>query len=731
MPRWLKSLLLTLAFGWVVVVYAPYMRGIGPGSGGFLGGDLKVLVEAAGGPETSRLHPEPVPLQDMGPRAYLAAGGERGSILTGASLAFSRRLWGVSESSATLYRLENLLLLLAAGLGLANFIRRLLLPWTGADHARAAARALPAVLFLHPFAVHAVSDLAGRADLLYLAFGSWGAATYLRARQDRKPMRLVTACLLLVAAHLAGRFGLGLSLAIAVGEFASVQRYQEKRRRAMRALTTFVVLGCLASSELFVRSFLGGQAAPFAPFAPGAGSFFERFGILLLPVPTPGVTMALAVVLLLGAMHPAMRAARYAPRLWGRLLGVWFAALCLTLYFGGPGAGGHVGLGDFSSARTLFPSAVVLVAGLVVVATSVQGFLRLVLPIGLALGLGLLSLSQAPLHVRAARETARLRADLERAENEAANLRADLAREGRGASLGPAILALRDAPEGEAIAPFAGGIGHLLDASLTGRAPREGVQRPRLLSTAAFVAFAREVEFDELRRGGAIVIRDDKLVQLGPPAEFEAPPLWRGAASSPDLNLDPLTVRLLAVRVPAERLSAPEPLPDTVAFESKPEPGAGATVGGAWVTERGRTEGLFDLSSSPDWLLAGRVGRMWFETGLARVDSATLTPDFEPELRGLPPDIYGRDWRFALPVSAVALDLREASAEDLFVLSQLDLGSLELREFQAQRDGSGDLVFAGAQHGLETLGEGEIAWTLERRVDGRTIWRHRGRLERP
>jgi len=730
MPRWLKGLLLTLAIGWVVVVYAPYLRGIGPGSGGFLGGDLAVLVEAAGGAETSRVHPEPVPLQDMGPRAYLAAGGERGSILTGASLAFSRRLWGVSESSATLYRLENLLLLLAAGLGLANFIRRLLFPWTGADHARAAARALPAILFLHPFAVHAVADLAGRADLLYLAFGSWAAATYLRARQDRKPMRLIGAFFLFLAAHLAGRFGLGLALAIAVGEFASVQRYQPKRRRSRRALTALLVLGGMATVELFVRAALGGKTDALAPFAPGAGSFFERFGILLLPVPTPGLTMALAVVLILGAMHPAMRAARYAPRLWGRLLGVWFVALCLTLFFGGPGQGGHVGLGDFSSARTLFPSAAVLVAGLVVVATSVQGFLRLVLPIGLAVGFGLLSLSQAPLHVRAARATAHLRADLERASNEAANLRTDLAREGRGSALGPAILALRDAPAGEAIAPFAGGIGHLLDASLTGHAPREGVQRPRLVGTDAFVALAREPEFNELRRGGAVLIQGDRLIHLGTPGEFEAPPLWRGAASSPDLDLDPLTVGVLAVTVSAERLASSEALPTAVTFATRPAGETAAAVGGTWVTARGRTEGLFDLSSSLDWLFAGRVGRMWFETGLARVESASLTPEFEPEGLGLAPDVRGRDWRFALPVSGVGMKLRTAPETDNFVLMQLDLSGLKLREFDATRDG-GVLVFPRAAHNLEAWSQGEIAWTIERRVDGRTIWRHRGRLERP
>jgi hypothetical protein len=730
MPRWLKSLLLVLAFGWVVVVYAPYLRGIGPGSGGFLGSDLTVLVEAAGGAETSRLNPEPVPLQDMGARAYLAAGGERGSILTGASLAFSRRLWGVSESSATLYRLENLLLLLVAGLGLANFIRRLLLPWTGADHARAAARALPAVLFLHPFAVHAVADLSGRADLLYLAFGSWAAASYLRARQDRKPTRLIVACLLFLAAHLSGRFGLGLSLAIAVGEFASVQRYQPRRRRWSRALTTFVVFGMLASTELFVRSALGGTPQIVRPFSPGAGSFFERFGILLLPVPTPGLTMALAVVLILGAMHPAMRAARWAPRLWGRLLGVWFAALCLTLFFGGPAPGGHVGLGDFSRVGTLFPSAVVLVAGLVVVATGVQGFLRLVLPIGLAVGFGLLSLSQAPMHMRAARATAHLRGDLEAAATRAGELRVELAREGRGSVAGPALLALRDPSEEEALDPFSGGIEHLLDASLTGHAPEPNVQRPRLLTSAAFVALAREPEFDELRRGGAVVVAEHELVTLGVPQSFVTPPLWRGTASLPDLDLDPLTISGLVVTLPSERTETGAALPESVSFSSRgaSEPRHAA---GLWLDSGGRTEGLFDLSSQLDWLLGGRIGRVGFDAGLARVEVGAFRPRSYASGDVLEPEVEDGDWRFPVPPAAARLQPIGSVDRDEFVLGILDLRALSLVELVADRSQDGVLLFPRAQAKLDAWSRGEVAFTLERRVDGRTIWRHSGRLSRP
>lgn len=724
MPRWLKSLLLVLAIGWSVVVYAPYLRGIGPGSGGFLGGDLSVLVQASGGPEASRFQAEPVPLQDMGAPAYLAAGGERGSILTGASLALSRRLWGVSESSATLYRLENLLLLLAAGLGLANFIRRLLIPWTGVDHARAAARALPIVLFMHPFAVHAVADLSGRSDLLYLALGSWAAASYLRARQDRKPAGLITALVLFVAAHLAGRFGLGLATAIAAAEFASQQRYQPKRLRWKRASTTWLVLAALATAELFVRSALGGSPEALVPFLPGAGSFFERFGILLLPVPTPGLTMALGIVLFLGAIQPAMSAARFAPRLWGRLLGTWFAALSLTLYFGGPAPGGHVGLGDFTRISTLFPSAVVFAAGLAVVSTGLQGALRLFLPIALTVGFGLLSLSQAPLHMRAARATAKLRVELERAEAEAGRLQVELGREGT------ALLVLRYPDELEEVDPFPDGIGYLLDASLTGRAPLDGVQRPRLLGTDAFVALAREPEFKELRQAGAVVIAKQELFTLGVPAEFQVPPLWRGAASSPDLDLDPLTVGALFVTVSKERLASPKPLPERFAFDAN---GAAEqeSEGGRWVTYRGRTEGAFDLSSDLYWLLAGRVTRAWFDTGLTRLQSASFQPILTKATMKLEPELVGRDWRFAVPSSAVEIQPLKAPETDEYVLIQLDLESLQLRRFVALRHQSGVLLFQDANRGFTARKEREVAWTLERQLDGRTIWRYRGRFGQP
>ena len=156
MPSWLKNFLLLGAFLLLGSVYGPYLRGGGDdvtdATGGFVGKDLLVLADAAGGRAYSASSVEPLPMQEMSLAAFAEAGG-RGSVLSGASMALSRRLWGVTGSSAKFYRLENLLLLLLAGLGLGNFVRRVLQPWTGADHGRAAARASRAKRSANPGSV--------------------------------------------------------------------------------------------------------------------------------------------------------------------------------------------------------------------------------------------------------------------------------------------------------------------------------------------------------------------------------------------------------------------------------------------------------------------------------------------------------------------------------------------------------------------------------------------------
>ena len=738
MPRWLKTVLILAAVLWAGVVYRPYLFGADAESRGFVGDDLIVLVDAAGS------DPDQVTaLQDMTAQEYLAAAGPEGSYLGGASLALSRRLWQATESSATLYRLENLLLLLALGLGLGQFVRRLLIPWTGLDHARAAARGVPVVLGLHPFTVHAVARIESRPDILALALGAWAAASYLRARQERKPGGVLLAAAIAALAHLAGGFGVGLAVLLAVAEGLSVQRYQAGRRRLLRALTTLVLFTLVAGLELVARR-AGGVAPEALELMPRElGGLFERLGILLIPLPAPGVLQVLAVLLFLVAMHPALRAARAAPRLWGWLLFVWGAVLTATLALHVGAV--RVGLGDFTSAADLFPAAVIWCAGLVIVATGVQGFRRLFLPIGLALGLGILSLAQAGAHTGAVRATHQVRAELERGADAALAFEAALAREGRGTAAGPSVIVLRGTVEPELIDPFTKGVADHLAPTLTGE--RRAVRPPLLATPAAFLAFAREPEFDERRRGGLVVVSGGEVIEVPPPAPLETPPLWRGDPLSPDLNLDPRNFGavLAVVELPDD------PLPTELAFRVRGQAERRGAVGGVWVRTRGRIEGRFDVSASLDWLLAERIARVSFESGLARVESGQFQAELTPTAE-LAFTVEDDAWRVPIPADGAELSrVRDPApsstngsendstsdsgndagngrtngpATDRYVLVQLDLTDLTLRELVADTSTPGTLRFAGAQPE-----GGPTAWALERRIDGHVVWRARGRVQ--
>lgn len=734
MPRWLKALLIVAAVLWAGVVYRPYLVGSDVESRGFLGDDLEVLVVAAGS-EGAQV----AALQDMDASDYLNAAGPEGSYLGGASLALSRRLWQVSESSATLYRLENLLLLLAIGLGLGQFVRRLLLPWTGLDHARAAARGVPVVMALHPFTVHAVARIGSRPEFLSMALGAWAAAAYLRARQERKPGGILLAGVLALLTYLAGGFGLGLAILLGVAEGVSVQRYQNGKRRCLRGLTTFAVFACIASVELFARRATLGPEGDLALGGYAIERIFERLGILLIPLPTPGVLQVLAVLLFLVAMHPALRAARAAPRLWGWLLFVWGGVLCATLVLKGGEA--HVGLGDFTSAARLFPAAIIWCAGLVIVATGVQGFRRLVLPIALAVGLGCLSLAQSGAHTDAVRATYAARVAIENGAREAQELQKALAREGRGTTAGPSVILLRDEAVGGTaplIDPFGAGVAFYLDRSLV--AERFAVRPPLLATPAAFAAFAREPEFNERRRGGLVLVRGDADPSMPPgsslsafqrlpaPSPVEVPPLWRGDPQSPELNLDPFNFG--AVLTVLDGPPGANELPTRLDFHGRAANDWGGSFEGVWVRSRGRIEGRFDVSSSLVWLLSRRVTRVGFESGLGRL----ATGHFYPGLDSVNPksshpltfEVVGDDWRIAIPADGAELSPLDQAASDEYVLVLLDLDDLSLRECVASTGTSGSLIFKNAR---PAPGTGELAWSLERRVNGRVVWRTRGRVQ--
>ncbi|MDG1499070.1 MAG: hypothetical protein P8N31_11820 [Planctomycetota bacterium] len=740
MPSWLNHLLLLGAFLLLGVVYGPYLRGAGsPNSeatGGFLGKDLLVLADAAGGRTYSASSVEPLPMQEMSLKAFVDAGG-RGSVLSGASIALSRRLWGVTDSSAKFYRLENLLLLILAGLGLGNFVRRLLQPWTGTDHGRAAARALPAALVLHPLAVHAVADLSGRTELLGLAFSAWAAALYLRGRQERRSSQILFAGLLAMFASLSWGIGFGLALAIGIAEFVSARRYRPNRNSWRAAGLIALPFAICGMADLAMRLWFGVPLGGASPSLQVTG-VLERLGVLVVSVPgagsvNPGLAMAMAVCTFLLMMHPALRAARSAPRLWGWMLGLWFVGVLFAVF-----GGASVDSMDFSRAETLLVATAVVTSGLVVVATGVQGFRRLALPIALAGTYALLSLGQTGGYLDAIQVTTELRRDL--------LLGLDQASE--SGKPGAQILVLDPAPLVGAIAPFEGGIEHLLDPSLTGRNVDPQRRDPKGLTSEALLTFAREPEFDVLRKYGVLLLPvpgelvgpavegapapPRRGILLPEPRAFEQQPPWTSDPRSPSLNLDPFSIGALRVQAPSDRLDSSTPFPSSVTWSPKSaaESQGQSETSGMWIQRRNRDLGIFDLSSDLNWLLAGQIGRMWLAEGLPRVDRCDLLADLPGQLIGgdglLNYEVDGNDWVFALPSEAADT---QAEGDSQWVLKLLDLVHLRHVVLTAESATSGQLRFRGAARAANSFAPTDLAWSLERQVNSLAIWRHRGRVQ--
>ncbi|MFT4709087.1 MAG: hypothetical protein ACI9D0_000477 [Bacteroidia bacterium] len=740
MPSWLKNLLLLGAFLLLGAVYGPYLKGTGsPGSestGGFLGKDLLVLADAAGGRAYSASAVEPLPMQEMSLEAFVDAGG-RGSVLGGASMAFSRRLWGVTDSSAKFYRLENLLLLILAGLGLGNLVRRLLQPWTGTDHGRAAARALPAALVLHPLAVHAVADLSGRTELLGLAFSAWAAALYLRGRQERRSSQTLLAGLLAVLASLSWGSGIGLALVIGIAEFVSARRYRPNRNSWRAAALIALPFAICGFADLGMRLWFGVPLEGGSPSLQLAG-VLERLGVLVVSVPragsvNPGLAMALAAGAFLLMMQPALRAARSAPRLWGWMLGLWFGGVLFAAF-----GGASVDSMDFSRAETLLAATAVVTSGLVVVATGVQGFRRLALPMALAGSYALLSMGQTGGYLDAIQVTSELRRDLLLGLDQAGEI----------GKPGAQILVLDPVPLVGAIDPFEGGLEHLLDPSLTGRNVDPLRRAPRGLTGEALFTFAREPEFDVLRKSGVLLLPAPAEI-VGPqmdgapapprlgvllpePRAFEQQPPWTSDPRSPSLDLDPFSIGALRVQAPAERLDASTPFPGSVTWISKADAeglGQGATPG-IWIQRRNRDLGIFDLSADLDWLLAGQIGRMWFAEGLPRVERCDLLADLPGQLVGvdglLGYEVDGDDWVFALPSEAAD---SQAEGDSKWVLKLLDLVHLRHVVLTAESATGGQLRFRGAGRVASSFSPTDLAWSLERQVNSLAIWRHRGRVQ--
>lgn len=675
--------------------------------------------------------------------------GVEGHALPALSLLVSVSLWmraGIEASASWPLRAENLALLAVAGIAAGAFARRLLHPWTGSESARAAGLACALLVPLAPTSVAVVARVSARGDLLALVLGCSAGALLLRARQERQPVLGIAAGAAAILAGFCSDLALGLPWVFAAAEFASARRWRPERIRWRTAATTLLVFGACTGLQVVVRSALldrfelfSGASAPSSAADGGPAAHavrsLERLGVLLLPVSRDvwgGLGIALAAAAVFLALHPALRAARSAPRLWGWLACAWLGAIALCELLSAPFRVTH---SDLSRADALLGSALVTSVGVACCTTAVSGRRRVLLPLGIAILWAGLALGGTRAWRSSLQEVTWLRADLE------------LARAAYGT---PPYFVVVD-PPGSVLGVDAvqGQLSALLAPSQDNGDGRGNVATVRGLALPALLALAREPELDELRSAGLVLCfprsaigaeGDGRLsLQLPLPEPSGRVRSWREFARSPsDLDLEALSERALRVTATAEADTRHAPVARW-RCESPLEilrEGELCTIAGVWQS-RGTDEeppvALFDLTSSLAWLLAGRV-RQVYSTTLGRIEEAEVLGEpaeqsiSEPPLT---PEIRAEDWLFAAPSDGFASDVK---GRDALSVGLLDLSSWAYVELPATRDEGGDVLALGAAGVARewlSAGSAAVAWTLESRVDGVVVWRARGRCLPP
>lgn len=706
----------------VGIAYTPLV------GGGHRGEDLALLIRAA-------------ELPGFRLEALYRVDGE-GSALANLLAAIHVRAHGFDR--ALWLRLEGIGLLLLAACGLGLFLRRLLLPWTGREHAAAAGLAVVPLLAAHPLAGGLVADLGARDELLALTFATWSGAFFLWGRQDRVFRCTVISAVLCALAGAAGELGLLLPVVLVVAELTSSHRYRVLRERLRTGANTLLFFGFAASVDLLLRA--GRTSEGLAPGIvegvlacngpEGIASVVEgvgrKLGMLVLPVnPAVGKTgglvgTVLALVVLLAAIQPALVAARAAPRLWGWILGLGFVGLLLGLL---PALAVDVRPDFPTHAGVLAGSCAVVAAGLALASTSLSGPRRTLLPWGAAFVYAALAHGNAGPWREAADTVADLRADLE------------LAREIYGADTQLMVL---DAPERtRGVEPFGDSLESLVHPRLVGgEAPPGGVLG---MTEKAFLALVREREFEALRARRLVVMFPASslegsdlaplrrggsrlAVRLPEPASTAGTRVWRGEARSPDLDVDALSSPLVRARATeAADVSAEPRLAWRPFGESRLHQG---TLPCVWV-EAGPEPVLYaDTGASLAWNLGNRIRRVWFEGGLGAVSEARILEAPEPLPRpgdadGPPllPTEDGDDWVFARPRT----ELVEATLQrGRFVLGLLSLADHEYVELMVEPLGPDVLRAPDAAARVASMG-GPVAWFLDYRIEGATLARARGR----
>jgi hypothetical protein len=202
--------------------------------------------------------------------------------------------------------------------------------------------------------------------------------------------------------------------------------------------------------------------------------------------------------------------------------------------------------------------------------------------------------------------------------------------------------------------------------------------------------------------------------------------VWVREGLSPSLDLDPLAAGALHVRATEEANVERRPVVAWRAADAALERQAQGELAGAWLYGGEAPEALFDLSASLEWICAGRVEQVWSAEGWSRFTQAELLDGVPRPERPLEPRVDGDDWTFSRATEA---PLAASERPGAWTLCLLALERLEYVEIPAADEDHGVLRVPGANARARQLagGDGALAWSLERRLEGVAVERARGR----
>ncbi|HIG10525.1 MAG: hypothetical protein ABGY71_02010 [bacterium] len=743
----------------MVVVFQPLFGGTA------VGADYLSLAEASRllQPSLDGARAQPVDF-------FLNSGGSAGRPLAALSLAVSSWIWtagGVWTPVALgALRMENMILLLVCAYLLGRFVRRLVAAWTGPEEAAAAGHAAWLFLCIHPLSVSAVASPAARGDLLGGLCAVAAGTAFLRGRQEGSYRFVVLAAVCTLACSLASELGYLVPFWLALIEYYSSRRYRRGAVRMRTAFSTLLAFSAAASADIVLRAFQGLPAAPpdlnrslwmfldLGDMWLAGFHALEKLGVLMVPVNQAGaggIGYILAVLVLVGVLRPALHAGRSAPRFWATVLLAWLVVVLLTASMR---AFTTVVQAEFSQAAGLFPAVLVMVIGMGLAATAVSGRRRYGIPLVVALMLAVLARSNAVSWRKSADEARDFQEQVGEVIAKGGAAQRYLVVDAPGLTSG--YRALPEALDEIFSRPFGF---------------RDGAPNwLRLIDSSALVAFAREREFDHLRREGLVIVlrRSSSSAQNASAAEEpdEAEPQgfgrWRGqaleiAGLAPSVlawrNADPDSedeqsvfsrghwvgvagdVPYFADSSSIEQITVAVAGSEPTEFDDPPQifwRARGGLMGGGdlrgvWLRSGEGRRAVFDPGGRLEWLLGPRLDSLLLIGSLAEAQDAEVWPT-PPRVQGVVGfGMRGEDWTFLPRISDEEL-LFEGTSE--WVVTLFDLVDWSYLEIPCEVDVEERVLAPEVEDFLRHVwsGRGHLAWSLERRVEGLVVARSKGRL---